>query len=76
MPTPLYANLEQNRKALNQMFGQSTDFYAKPIRIRGVPCLVCMFDGLSNTEKLWVILLDRMSRAALPAGTGHRCLNG
>ena len=39
MPTPLYANLEQNRKALNQMFGQSTDFYAKPIRIRGVPCL-------------------------------------
>ena len=70
MPTPLYANLEQNRKALNQMFGQSTDFYAKPIRIRGVPCLVCMFDGLSNTEKLWVILLDRMSRAALPARDG------
>ena len=37
MPTPLYADLEQNRKALNKMFGQSTDFYAKPIRIRGVP---------------------------------------
>ena len=31
MPTPLYADLEQNRKALNKMFGQSTDFYAKPI---------------------------------------------
>ena len=70
MPTQLYADLEQNRKALNKMFGQSTDFYAKPIRIRGVPCLVCMFDGLSSTEKLWVILLDRVSRAALPARDG------
>ena len=62
MQKPLGTDLRQNLADLNEMFGSSMDLYTKQLCIRGVRCAVCMFDGLSSTEKLWVILLDALSR--------------
>ncbi len=62
MQKPLSTDLGQNLADLNEMFGSSLDLYTKRLCIQGVQCAVCMFDGLSSTEKLWVILLDALSR--------------
>ena len=62
MPKPLSVSCRQNLAGLKEMFGNSMDLYTKELCIQGVQCAVCMFDGLSSTEKLWVILLDALSR--------------
>ena len=49
--------LSQNQEWAKQTFGQSADFYAKPLQIGKIECCLMMFDGLSSVEKLWQILL-------------------
>ena len=66
----LSGSLQKDLPVLKQMFGDSMDLYAKNLRIRGVECAACMFDGLSSTEKLWVILLDLLSREGPPMPDG------
>ena len=58
----LAGSLQRDLSALKQMFGDSMDLYAKTLRVKGVECASCMFDGLSSVEKLWVILLDDLGR--------------
>lgn len=70
MPKPLSTRLEENLDDLQGMFGSSMDLYTKRLSIQGVACAACMFDGLSSTEKLWVILLDAMSRPEEKAQNG------
>lgn len=70
MPKPLSTSCRQNLAALKEMFGNSMDLYTKEISIHGVECAICMFDGLSSTEKLWVILLDALSRPEQNKQTG------
>lgn len=54
----LIRDLEQ----LKKMFGGSMDLYTKEVTICGIPCGICMFDGLSSTTTLWLTLLDRLSQ--------------
>ena len=58
-------SLLENKLALRQLFGQSVDFYTKDIQICGLACCICMFEGLSSIERLWVMLLDTASREPL-----------
>ena len=71
MPTPLHSGLDKNLTALKEMFGNSMDLYTKPLYIHGVACAACMFDGISSVERLWVILLDLLSRPDVPAESGE-----
>lgn len=71
----LSGSLQKDLPLLKQMFGDSMDLYAKKLRIRDVECAACMFDGLSSTEKLWVILLDLLSREGPPMPDGAALTN-
>lgn len=61
MNDSLSTSLQDNITQLKQMFGNTADLYAKPVRILGIPCYVCMFEGLSTLERLWLVLLERLS---------------
>ncbi len=71
MQKPLEKVLDANLAHLTQMFGGSMDLYTKKITICGIPCGLCMFDGLSSAQKLWVTALDLLSRIDLTAATGQ-----
>ena len=58
MPRPLTDSLDANVARLKEMFGNSADLYAKPVNVRGVPCCLCFFEGLSTLERLWVVMLS------------------
>ncbi len=60
MKTPLHPVLQQNIDQLKQMFGNSIDLYAKPVQVLGIDCCLCMFEGLSTIERLWVVLLNML----------------
>lgn len=59
----LSASLAENKKALTKMFHSSTDFYTKVIEIHGIQCCICIFEGLSSLERLWIMMLDVLSKA-------------
>lgn len=61
MSQQLSENLEENVTRLKQMFGNTADLYTKPVRILGVSCCLCMFEGLSTIERLWVVMLASLS---------------
>lgn len=61
MPNQLQPNLQENLAALQAMFGDSGDFYAKPITIEQVSAAIVMFDNLAGLQSLWDIALDRIS---------------
>ena len=63
MPQPLSRNLQENLKFLQESFGTSDDFYAKPLTLAGIPCAIVLFTGLSSPEKLCVMALDMLDRA-------------
>lgn len=62
MNNKLYKSVENNRAALCEMFGNSADFYTKKIRILGFDCCICMFENLSSIERLWIMMLDDLSK--------------
>ena len=51
---------------LKGLFGAATDFYTKDVCLGGVRCCICMFEGLSSIERLWVMMLDILSHADTP----------
>lgn len=60
---PLSPDLRANITRLKQMFGSSTDLYTKPVRVLGVDCCLCMFEGLSTLERLWVVMLAMLTES-------------
>lgn len=62
MEQTLGTRLADNQRALKGLFGAAIDFYTKEITILGVPCCICMLEGLSSIEKLWVIMLEILSK--------------
>ena len=71
MNRPLGTNLNENLAALKELFGKSMDLYIKSVQVRGIPCGLCMMDGLASTTTLWVTLLDRLSRPEQQAESGR-----
>ncbi|MEQ2520710.1 spore germination protein [Ruthenibacterium sp. CLA-JM-H11] len=58
----LKKDLLENKLLLKGLFGNATDFYTKDIELFGIPCCICMFEGLSSIERLWIMMLDILSR--------------
>ena len=61
MEEKLSRELAQNQDWAKQAFGNSADFYAKPLKVCGIDCCLMMFDGLSSLEKLWDVLLRQLA---------------
>lgn len=62
----LTQSLLHNKLLLKGLFGAATDFYTKDVCLGGVRCCICMFEGLSSIERLWVMMLDILSHADTP----------
>ena len=62
MAQRLKESLVENKLLLKDVFGDAIDFYTKDIEIGRVSCCICMFEGLSSIERLWVMMLDTLSR--------------
>ena len=58
----LTTSLLDNKLALKGLFGTATDFYTKDITLMGYPACICMFEGLSSIERLWIMMLDVLSK--------------
>ena len=63
---PLSNDLEQNLTGLDARFGQSADFYAKPIELYHCKGAIVLFDGIASLEGLWQLLLDAAARHTPP----------
>lgn len=50
MGEKLSKNLAQNKQALEAQFGGTVDLYMKDVQLCGIPCCICMFEGLSSIE--------------------------
>ncbi len=62
MPKKLSTSLDENLAVLQDMFGNSGDFYAKKISIECVSGAVVLFDNLAGLEGMWEVALDRLSK--------------
>ena len=62
MNQSLSRNLQENLTHLQNMFGSSIDLYTKPIQVMGVSCCICMFEGLSSLDQLWIILMSKLNQ--------------
>lgn len=58
MNQTLSTSMLENKLALRGLFGQSVDFYTKDVQLAGFDCCICMFEGLSSIERLWIMMLD------------------
>lgn len=58
----LSENLLDNKLAVKKLFGTAIDFYMKDITICGYQACICMFEGLSSQERLWVMMLDALRK--------------
>lgn len=67
----LNPQLGQNIELLKQRFGNSVDLYTKPVQILGIQCCLCMFEGLSTIERLWVVVLDMLSKSEFRPENGQ-----
>lgn len=70
MPQPLTPSLNENITRLKEMFGNSADLYAKPVNVRGIPCCICFFEGLSTLERLWVVMLSMLNESRFEPQNG------
>ena len=75
MPRPLTNSLDANVARLKEMFGNSADLYAKPVNVRGVPCCLCFFEGLSTLERLWVVMLSMLNESHFEPANGQDLFN-
>ena len=68
----LSGDLAQELAFLQQMFGQSADFYTKELQMGAVKAAFVLFTGISSPEKLSVMVLDLLkNEPALPeSGAG------
>lgn len=62
MNEQLTKSLTQNKISIKELFGDSVDFYTKDVSICGCKCCICMFEGLSSIERLWIMMLDILSQ--------------
>ena len=62
MEQTMSTSLLENKLALKGLFGTAIDFYTKDITLMGYPCCICMLEGLSSIERLWVMMLEILSR--------------
>ena len=70
MPQSLTPSLNENIARLKEMFGNSADLYAKPVNVRGIPCCICFFEGLSTLERLWVVMLSMLNESRFEPQNG------
>lgn len=59
---PLSNSLVENINYLENLFGGSADFYTKEISLYGFKGCICMFENLSSIERLWIMMLDSLSK--------------
>ncbi|MEG1548919.1 MAG: spore germination protein [Ruthenibacterium sp.] len=62
MPSDLSCDLQTNIKTVKTFFHESVDLYTKPVLLCNFSCCIFMFEGLSSIERLWVMMLDALSR--------------
>lgn len=67
---PLSQQLQENVAFLKSIFGQSSDFYTKPMCLENIECCVALFTGISSPEKLSVMALDSFCRDGVPVRNG------
>lgn len=63
--TKLSRSLRENLHVLENIFGDSGDFYTKRLFISGIPCAIVMFTGLSSPEKLCHLALEMLDHDLL-----------
>ena len=71
MPQTLSCDLETNIARLKEMFGSSADLYTKPVQVLGISCCLCMFEGLSTLERLWVVMLSMLNECDRRPASGQ-----
>ena len=69
MEQTLSKSMIENKLALRGLFGQSVDFYTKDVQLAGFDACICMFEGLSSLEKLWIMMLEMASKINQPIQT-------
>ncbi len=76
MKRSLCASLSENLTVLDTMFGASSDYYAKPVRIAGIQGAILLFDNLSSLQSLWELLLECTARPGIIEGVPEKAPNG
>lgn len=71
----LSRSLQENLSRLDGIFGASSDFYTKRIRLGSIPCAIALFTGISSPEKLWVMALDALQRSRVRVPDGPALLD-
>lgn len=71
----LSRSLQENLSRLDGIFGASSDFYTKRIRLGSIPCAIVLFTGISSPEKLWVMALDALQRSRVRVPDGPALLD-
>ena len=71
----LSRSLQENLSRLDGIFGASSDFYTKRIRLGSIPCAITLFTGISSPEKLWVMALDALQRSRVRVPDGPALLD-
>lgn len=74
MGEKLSKTLTQNKQALEAQFGGTVDLYMKDVQLCGIPCCICMFEGLSSIERLWIMMLDSLSKPQVMPRDGKELL--
>ncbi|MBP8855144.1 MAG: spore germination protein [Oscillospiraceae bacterium] len=69
MKETLSESLVYNKAILKNMFGDSVDFYTKDISLFGFAGCICMFENLSSIERLWIMMLDSLSKPEITPKT-------
>ena len=74
MGEKLSKTLAQNKQVLEAQFGGTVDLYMKDVQLCGIPCCICMFEGLSSIERLWIMMLDSLSKPQVMPRDGKELL--
>lgn len=74
MQQKLSEKLGQNKEKLKTQFGGTIDLYMKDVQLCGIACCICMFEGLSSIERLWIMMLDSLSKPQIMPRNGQELL--
>ncbi|MEG2404718.1 MAG: spore germination protein [Oscillospiraceae bacterium] len=75
MKDVLSESIIYNKAMLKDMFGSSADFYTKDITLFGFKGCICMFENLSSIERLWIMMLDSLSKPEITPKTSHEAFD-